>query len=427
MSGVLNFTEWIYSINEQEQNGDDVTQRGKGRLKDNPDALYDDELYKPSSSTQKKIKKANPRFDAQLAELKKHPAYTTMVKKMDKGEDEIFFEILTQESRKVFLDKTLEFLRSFTNKRKLKRKLKKDPNFTGIESRKLYNWSLDIKQGKLNKEKIPVEVIDNVQTLEVDIPLYVEGKTVYKDNSTEPDKALLDEIKKWVSDVKSKFDEVKADYPDATATCSSIDIASSCSRLRNTGDYDGKTWKQLSKDRAERVYKILTEQLKSIGITVSPDISKVLRGGTNPQQDGSSGPDPAKKFIFDSGKKTPGMSYSTTGAVALYGSDKDRFVGEYGKLMSSQAESHQYKFCSALAKIIIKAKAEEDDKPLLPSVIYNKGYSILLRPTYKPIKFKGKPSKNRYKPKGGGSRPNKPHVNNKRKKVKNKMIKCFEF
>ena len=95
--------------------------------------------------------------------------------------------------------------------------------------------------------------------------------------------------------------------------------------------------------------------------------------------------------------------------------------------MSSQAESHQYKFCSALAKIIIKAKAEEDDKPLLPSVIYNKGYSILLRPTYKPIKFKGKPSKNRYKPKGGGSRPNKPHVNNKRKKVKNKMIKCFEF
>ena len=89
-------------ISEQEdENGDDVTQRGKGRLKDNPDALYDEELYKPSSNIQKKIKKANPNFDSQLAELKKHPTYKLMVGRMDRNEDKIFFEILTQESRKV--------------------------------------------------------------------------------------------------------------------------------------------------------------------------------------------------------------------------------------------------------------------------------------------------------------------------------------
>ena len=118
------------------------------------------------------------------------------------------------------------------------------------------------------------------------------------------------------------------------------------------------------------------------------------------------------------------MSYSTTGADKLYGPDKDRFVGEYGKLLDSQEESHQYKFCSALAKVMIKAKLEGVE-PLKPETIYDKGFSIALKPTYKPIKFKGKPSKNRYKPKGGGK--NKTHVVAKRKKVKNNMTKCFEF
>jgi hypothetical protein len=408
---------------QEEENDDDVTQLGRGRLKDNPDALYDEELYKPSSNIQKKIKKANPNFDSQLSELKKHPTYKLMVGRMDRNEDKIFFEILTQESRKVFLDKTLEFLRSFTNKRKLERKIKKDPNFTGIESKKLYNWDLTIKKGKLNKETIPVEVVDNIQSVELEIPLYVQGKTVYKDNSAEPAESLVNEIKRWVGEVKSKIDVIKQNYPNTIAECIEVDIASSCSRLRNTGEYDKKTWNQLSKDRAERVYGILIGELGSIGVTVSPEITKVLRGGKN--GNGSSGPDAAKKFVFDNGKKTTSMSYSTTGADQLYGPDKDRFVGEYGKLMSSQAESHQYKFCSALAKVMIKAKIDEGVEPLKPETIYNKGFSIVLMPTYKPIKFKGKPSKNSYKPKGGGK--NKTHVVVKRKKVKNNMTKCFEF
>jgi len=410
---------------QEEENDDDVTQLGRGRRKDNPDPLFDTDFYEPSSNAQKKIKEANPNFDSQLSELKKHPVYK-YTGKMNKGDLEIFFEILNQKSRKIFLDKILEFLRSFTNKRKLERKLKKDPNFTGVESRKLYNWNVKIEKGKRSKEEIPVEVVEDVQTLEVDVPLYVEGKTVYKDNSTEPDTSLIDEIKTWISEVKTKVDEIKQDYPNTTAECVAVDIASSCSRLRNTGDYDGKTWNQLSKDRAERVYGILIEQLKSIGVTVSPEITKVLRGGKN--GNGSSGPDAAKKFVFDNGKKTPSMSYSTTGADALYGPDKDRFVGEYGKLMSSQAESHQYKFCSALAKIIIKAKTEEDKEPLKPEVIYHQGYSIILWPTYKPVKFTGKPQKGMYKgPKGSKSGKNKPISVAKRNKVKNNMTKCFEF
>mgnify|MGYP003640249398 FL=1 len=414
----------ISEQNDDEEQNDDVTQLGKGRLKDNPDALYDEELYKPSSNIQKKIKKANPNFDSQLAELKKHPAYKLMVGRMDRNEDKIFFEILTQESRKVFLDKTLEFLRSFTNKKKLERKIKKDPNFTGIESKKLYNWSLDVEKGKLSKEKIPVEVVENIQSVELDIPLYVQGKTVYKDNSPEPAESLINEIKSWVSEVKNKVDEIKQNFPDTTAVCTEVDIASSCSRLRNTGAYEGKTWNELSKDRSEKVYEILTSQLNSIGVTVSPEITKVLRGGKN--GNGSSGPDPANKFVFDSGKNTKKMRYSKDGAQPLSGPDKDRFVGEYGKLLDTQEESHQYKFCSAFAKIIVKAKSEGEEEPLQPETIYHKGFSILLNPTYKPIKFKGKPAKGSYKSKGGGGK-NNVHGVTKRNKVKNNNTKCFVF
>ena len=154
IKGLMSYENGQYKnpiISEQEdENSDDVTQLGKGRRKDNPDPLYDEELYKPSSGIQKRIKNSNPNFDSQLAELKKHPVYKFMVPKMNRNEAEIFFQVLNQESRKVFLDKTLEFLRSFTNKKKLERKIKKDPNFTGIESRKLYNWDLTIKKGKLN-------------------------------------------------------------------------------------------------------------------------------------------------------------------------------------------------------------------------------------------------------------------------------------
>ena len=46
----------ISEQDDDEEQNDDVTQLGKGRLKDNPDALYDEELYKPSSNIQKNKK-----------------------------------------------------------------------------------------------------------------------------------------------------------------------------------------------------------------------------------------------------------------------------------------------------------------------------------------------------------------------------------
>jgi hypothetical protein len=380
----------------------EVDQTGLGKKQDNPDRLFDEEYYKPSTGIQKKIKGLNPNFDSQLSELQSNPAYEHLLTRLDNKEKKVFYELLTQKSRLIFLNTTLEFMRSFTKKKKLEKELEKNPNYSGIEAfqtrKKLNGFEVSIDKGKTNTETIPVEKNEEIEFKTYEIPLYVQGKTVYKDNSTEPAQSLIQEIDTWVGDVKKAIEKSKEVNPNVKAECVSIDVISSCSRLRNTGDWEGKTWNELSKGRSDVVYNILKNKLVEVGVDISPNIEKILRGGEN--GDGSSGPDPAKKFLFDSGKKTSGMSYSTTGADTKYGPNSERFVGEYGKLLDTQEESHQYKYCAANAVIIMKLDVKEDE-PLQPEVIYDTGFSLVLKPKYysKPIKLKGG-----YKQKGGNKR-----------------------
>ena len=378
---------------------DDVTQPGQFKDKINKEILFDESYLDSFPIDNKKketYKKMNPNFDKQLSELKQHPAYKPLIEKIKDNGDAmtIFYFQLIQSSRIAFLNKTLDFLRSFTKKRKLQKRVEDDPNYTGEDE--LYNWEADIVKGDETKTIVPIETKNNVNYQTFNVPLQVGGKTVYVDNSTEPDVSLIDAINKWINDAKMVIDEAKTVNPNVSVELSKIDIASSCSRLRNTGNYEGQTWAKLSADRAERVYGIIVNELQNIGVTVSPSIEKVIRGGYN--GDGSSGPDPSKKFLFDNGKSTNGMGYSTDGSDKLSGPDSQRKVQigsyNYGQLLSTQEESHQYKFCIVIATIIISSK-NEGVKPLQPDAIYTKGYSLKLEPKYykklpkKIKKFKG--------------------------------------
>lgn len=151
------------------------------------------------------------------------------------------------------------------------------------------------------------------------------------------------------------------------------------------------------------MYEIIVEKLNGIGITVSQQIQKVLRGGYN--GDGTSGPDPARKFVFYTGS-TNDMAYSTTGADRKRGSDSDRKVFNYGQLLKTQVESDQYKFCIAVGKVLIKASANQP-QPLQPKVTFSQGYTLELKPEYKEKtkKYNGKlrPMKGAYNAKGSSS------------------------
>jgi hypothetical protein len=404
----------------KEQNN--VEQMGRGKEADNPDVLYDENFYDLRDDIKKKYETKNPNLNAQLNELKSNPAYKLLMEKLDNEDKKIFYAFLTQKSRLEFLKITLNFLQSFTKKRKLQKELEKNPNYTGVNE--LYGWNADILVGDQTKQVIEVKLEDDFEIKEYQIPLDVAGQTVYKDNSTEPDAALITAIDEWVEELKSTIEFEKQDNEaQVIVECTKIDIASSCSRLRNTGEvYEGKTWNQLSKDRAERVYTILVSKLQELGVVLSPSIQKILRGGFN--GDGTSGPDPSKSFTLRSGKRALNMSYSKTGAEKLSGPDEKRFgADKYDGLLKSSQESDKYKFCIAMADIIIKVRKSDQPDPLKPSTLYYQGYSIVLNPEYKPIKYKKlKNKKGRYRHKGGngggGTKTRQPFI------IFKKLVNC---
>lgn len=410
-------------ITEQDPKSSSGQVTQAGTFKDvNPDALFDAtylETTTINNKEQTKVESQNPNFDTQLSELKKNPAYKPLMEKLDSDEKRIFYLYLTQVSRLQFLTQTLEFLRSFTKKRKLERQIAKNQNYTGEEN--LYNWEADLVAGDVVKTKTPAAPVSGGNSMEIEIPLEVAGKTVYKENSTEPDVTLIQSIDKWVADAKAQIDEVKLDNPDATVQLISIDIASSCSRLRNTGDYEGKTWNDLSKDRAERVYQLMTQRLSEIGVGLDPSLQKVLRGGYN--GDGSSGPDPSNRFTFYDGKTTNGMSYSKTGADKLSGPDNKRQKFTYGELLTTQLESDQYKFCLVLAKIKITAN-QKGLEPMKPTVTKSQGYSLQLNPLYKKDEWNGKIKTRRQKKFSGGNTSNSTY---KIPKVRGALVQCAAF
>tara|TARA_R110000796_G_C14533818_1_gene432172 strand:+ start:53 stop:1297 length:1245 start_codon:yes stop_codon:yes gene_type:complete len=347
----------------------------------------------------------NPNHDNQLAELKSNPIYDKLMKRFSKPEQRAFLQRLSQASRLVFLQQTKTWAEGFLKAKQLARKKQKDPNFDAVAAMKS-NWKAKLVKGKIEKDVTSTAV--KQPAIAIDLPLDIKGSTTYVDNSTQPGQVLIAGIDTWVKLVAAQFNEAKQQNPNAVIECSSIDIASSCSRLRNT---NGMTWNELSKGRAEVVYKILIEKLKGLGVAFNPNMIKQLRGGFN--GDGSSGPDAAKNFKFDSGKSTTNMSYSIDGNEPLRGSDDKRFVGTYGSLMTDQSQSHQYKFCTALVKVTIKAEASEDT--VLPKVVKVSAYSLLLQ-TSVPM---------------GQPRRLKPFKNIKWKisfeKVKNKLDACKPF
>ena len=407
----------------KEQNN--VEQLGRGTEGDNPDVLYDENFYNPTTVVKTKYKQRNPNFDTQLNELNGNPVYKMLMEKLGEDDLKIFYGSLTQKSRLEFLKITLNFLRSFTKKRKLQKQLKLDPNYTGVNE--LYGWNADILVGDQTKQVIEVKLEDDFEIKEYQIPLEVAGQTVYKDNSTEPDAALITAIDEWVEELKLTIEFEKQDTKaQVIVECTKIDIASSCSRLRNTGEeYEGKTWNQLSQDRAERVYTILVSKLQELGVVLSPSIQKILRGGYN--SDGTSGPDPSKSFTLRSGRQSLNMSYSKTGAEKLSGPDEKRFgADKYDGLLKSSQESDKYKFCIAMADIIIKVKKGDQEDPLKPITRYYQGYSIELNPEYKPIKYKKlKKAKGRYRYKGGngggGTKTRQPLI------IFKKLVNCAAY
>jgi len=181
----------LISEQDPKSSSGQVMQSGVG--KDNPDVLFDSQFnedFPVKPAQEKQMLAKNPNFDNQLRELRQSPAYKPLIDKI-KGDTEmmkIFFFYLNQSSRLQFLKQTLDFLQSFTKKRQLEKQLAKNQNYTGEEN--LYGWTANLVAGDIIKTKTEASPVEG-GAIEIEFPLEVAGKTVYKENSTVPDVTLF--------------------------------------------------------------------------------------------------------------------------------------------------------------------------------------------------------------------------------------------
>ena len=144
------------------------------------------------------------------------------------------------------------------------------------------NWEQYDKSGNPNTiqfdqkttQKIRVETIDTVSTVPV--------TSSFQQNSFQLSNP---------QQLKATLDQLVSNYTEID----SIVIKSSSSTLRNKGEAEGMTWKQLSQARAEQVSKLLIGQnidLGGEGVNIigkiTPDMVQINSDGTN--GDGTSGP-----------------------------------------------------------------------------------------------------------------------------------------
>jgi len=196
---------------------------------------------------------------------------------------EIWYQQLTQESRKVFLNQWVSYLETAS---KRIQKGKKDVNIHLIEGAKTTeNVALP---PDLTEPPPPTILLKEFNSKDV-------GKNVYIDNESSVTEYMKSEISKMLSE--SQKLQTFAKSVNGSVVCTKLDVVSSSSRLRNTGNASNKTWVQLSKERAENVKNELKIGLESFGISV-PDNVITLKGGTN--GDGTSGPNPPKPLQLTS-------------------------------------------------------------------------------------------------------------------------------
>lgn len=207
--------------------------------------------------------------------------YTTFINGLERGgtkkEFDIWYKQLTQDTRIAFLNQWKAYLETASKKiQKGKQEVK-----------------ITLSKGKKTTKK--VELPPNITTPPEPVTYLKEfkdkgqGENVYDDNKSEVTAYMQEEIQKIVEAAQDLMNKAKA--AGGTVECTGLEVTSSSSRLRNTGDAVNKTWLQLSKERAENVKTLLVTKLKGLGVYV-PDNVIVLKGGVN--GDGTSGPNPPR-------------------------------------------------------------------------------------------------------------------------------------
>lgn len=163
---------------------------------------------------------------------------------------------------------------------------------------------------------------------------------IFDNNSAQIKPEMKDSLSDFLNRTIKKYGN------DLTVT--DISITTSSSRFRNTGDYENKSFKQLSQDRTNSAYNFVTQMLTEKGFKFSQFSPTLNFDGEN--GDGSSGPNPPE-----------GYNYVDVGDVPM-NSKPTQPRNEAGLPLSKPEDYEKYKYC----KIDIKVKVPKQSLPGQP-------------------------------------------------------------
>ena len=202
----------------------------------------------------------------------------------------------------------------------------------------------------------------------IELGINIAGDDVFQDNVSTPTTKMLDLIDKFILDVTAATQNLEG--TDAKIKVTSLEVAASASRFRNTNDAANMTWAELSKARAVAVKDELVRKLTAIKIDVPTDIIKI-RGGYHP--DGTTGPNPG--LIPNKDNKMVQVTISNDGTFNnIMLEPTASKINVYGPPLKTKQAYDQYKFLVMLCKLEITY-----DEPPIVQPVQSQGYTMEIK------------------------------------------------
>lgn len=189
-------------------------------------------------------------------------------------------------------------------------------------------------------------------------------------------------IESYNQNVLSKINIVKEQFPNAIISLKSLDIQTSASRYRNTGQSSDLSFQELSGYRNNSAKDYIIESLKENGVTETDTVTPTQEylGGNG---DGTTGPNPPEPNAYVDGGN---VKMNTTPTEPR---------NQFGEPQTTPEEYNQYKYLKV--KIVLAATLETEETTQTTAEVFNYSLDIdgKIIPPPTPVK--------RPKPKGKSS------------------------
>lgn len=188
----------------------------------------------------------------------------------------------------------------------------------------------------------------NAVALPIEFPVNGPSSNFFEDNKWAPtaefEAKLMEEVINPLREIAAGMQNIPAGEPKFWLE--ELEILTSCSRFRNTGEAATLTWKQLSQNRNNAAKDFVLKKLAEVGVQVSKE-TVITQDVDGENGDGSSGPNPPT-----------GVNYSSDGKNVIKG-ETDR--KDFGELLTNKASYDDYKYCIAGMTIVANTKYNKPD------------------------------------------------------------------